>query len=398
MENTTEYDNSMMNVNNTVTEITNIISQHLTKVFDQVANKNNNISQNLKILNQLSFVVELRKENQDLKQQLNDISTKYKSCLEELVTIKSQTKVTMEITELDSINNTSILSRDEIESTIKNTQHKSLWDLQVSDDDSEQNDSEDSDAQSMSYVSNFNNINKLDSESSLKFTELREHPKNKDVSAEEIKTAIDRWKLFYNITVNGNKSEDDIINDIMDSSAGLKGWSEESYDMMLRTEDAEVSRIMDGEDEDIEAAEDAEAEADEDDDAEADEDDDAEADEDDDAEDDEDEDAEDEDAEDAKAEDEGEDEAEGEDEGEYEDVKNVAVAKTVLLAQEAGEYATIDTASEEEDEEVEVEEFKFENKIYYTDDAQNGNLFECLEDGEIGDIVGNLENGSVFFS
>jgi hypothetical protein len=25
-------------------------------------------------------------------------------------------------------------------------------------------------------------------------------------------------------------------------------------------------------------------------------------------------------------------------------------------------------------------------------------LFECLEDGEIGDIVGNLENGSVFFS
>ena len=51
-----------------------------------------------------------------------------------------------------------------------------------------------------------------------------------------------------------------------------------------------------------------------------------------------------------------------------------------------------------DDEEVEVEEFKFENKIYYTDDAQNGHLFECLEDGEIGDIVGNLENGSVFFS
>ena len=51
-----------------------------------------------------------------------------------------------------------------------------------------------------------------------------------------------------------------------------------------------------------------------------------------------------------------------------------------------------------DDEEVEVEEFKFDNKTYYTDDAQNGHLFECLEDGEIGDIVGNLENGSVFFS
>ena len=57
-----------------------------------------------------------------------------------------------------------------------------------------------------------------------------------------------------------------------------------------------------------------------------------------------------------------------------------------------------ENAKSEDEEEVEVEEFKFENKTYYTDDAQNGNLFECLEDGEIGDIVGNLENGSVFFS
>ena len=71
MENTTEYENSRVNVNNAVAEITTIISQHLTKVFDQVANKNDDISQNLKILNQLSFVVKLRKENQDLKQQLN---------------------------------------------------------------------------------------------------------------------------------------------------------------------------------------------------------------------------------------------------------------------------------------------------------------------------------------
>jgi hypothetical protein len=110
MENTTKYENSRLSVNSAVAEITNIISQHLTKVFDQVANKNDDISQNLKILNQLSFVVELRKENQDLKQRLNTVSTKYESCLEELIMIKSQAKVTMEITELDSIHNTSILS------------------------------------------------------------------------------------------------------------------------------------------------------------------------------------------------------------------------------------------------------------------------------------------------
>ena len=147
MENTTEYENPRMNVDNAVAEITTIISQHLTKVFDQVANKNDDISQNLKILNQLSFVVKLRKENQDLKQQLNDINTKYKSCLEELIMIKSAEKVTMEITELDSVHKTSIPSRAEIESTIKNTQYKSLWDLHGLDDDSEHDESDDSDAQ-----------------------------------------------------------------------------------------------------------------------------------------------------------------------------------------------------------------------------------------------------------
>ena len=152
MENTTEYENPRMDVNNAVAEITTIISQHLTKVFDKVANKNDDISQNLKILNQLSFVVKLRKENQDLKQQLDNISTKYEACLEELITIKSEEKVTMEITELDSIHKTSIPSRAEIESTIKNTQYNSLWDIHGLDDSTEHSESDDSDAQTISLA------------------------------------------------------------------------------------------------------------------------------------------------------------------------------------------------------------------------------------------------------
>ena len=65
------------------------------------------------------------------------------------------------------------------------------------------------------------------------------------MSAEKIKIAIDRWKLFYkdNIMVNCNKSEEDTINDIMDSSAGLKGWSESSY---------ELRQALEAEDEDEE--------------------------------------------------------------------------------------------------------------------------------------------------
>ena len=62
MENTTEHENSTMSINNAVTEITTIISQHLTKVFDQVASEKNDISQNLKILNQLSFVVKFERK------------------------------------------------------------------------------------------------------------------------------------------------------------------------------------------------------------------------------------------------------------------------------------------------------------------------------------------------
>ena len=155
--------------------------------------------------------------------------------------IKSKEKVTMEITELDSVHKTSVPSRAEIESTIKNTQYKSLWDLHGLDDDSEHNESDDSDAQTISlpYGLNFSNINKLDSSTSVKIKKLREDPKNKDVSAEEIKIAINRWKLFYkdNIMIDCNKSEEDTINDIMDSSAGLKGWSESSYELRQTLEE-----------------------------------------------------------------------------------------------------------------------------------------------------------------
>ena len=344
MENNTEHDHTL-NINNTVAEITNIISQHLTKVFDQVANKNDDISQNLKILNQLSFVVALRKENQNLKQQLTDINIKYKSCLEELIMIKSKTKVTMEITELDSSQNTSIPSQAEIESTIKNTQYKSLWDINGLDDNSEDNESNDSDAPSLQYGLN-NNINKLGSEYSSKLKALKEDLKNKDVSAEEIKIAINRWKLFYkdNIMVDCNKSEEDIINDIMASSAGLKGWSESSYELKTSLTLEDDKEEEDDEEEEEEEEDDEEEEEEEDD----------------------------------EEEEENDEEEEEDDEEEEENDE--------------------DDDPSDDDEEVEVEEFKFGNKIYYTDDAKNGHLFECLEDGEIGDIVGNLENGSVFFS
>lgn len=47
---------------------------------------------------------------------------------------------------------------------------------------------------------------------------------------------------------------------------------------------------------------------------------------------------------------------------------------------------------------MEVEELEIAGKTYYTDDRTNGTVYEHLADGEIGDIIGHLENGQVFFS
>ena len=54
--------------------------------------------------------------------------------------------------------------------------------------------------------------------------------------------------------------------------------------------------------------------------------------------------------------------------------------------------------AEDDDEELEVEEIKIEGKMYYCTGKENGVLFEYCEDGEIGEEIGHLEDGAVFFS
>ena len=52
----------------------------------------------------------------------------------------------------------------------------------------------------------------------------------------------------------------------------------------------------------------------------------------------------------------------------------------------------------EEEEEEEVEEVEIDGKDYYTNDSNNGNIYEVLEDGDPGDKIGWYENGIAFFS
>ena len=66
--------------------------------------------------------------------------------------------------------------------------------------------------------------------------------------------------------------------------------------------------------------------------------------------------------------------------------------------EEEDEADEADETDEEDDEELEVEEIDIEGVTYYCTDENNGILFECGEDGEIGDEIGHLQNGTVFFS
>ena len=62
------------------------------------------------------------------------------------------------------------------------------------------------------------------------------------------------------------------------------------------------------------------------------------------------------------------------------------------------EQAGIDNEEEEEEEEEEVEEIEIDGEMYYTTDKKNGIIYEYLQDEEVGDEVGHLEDGILFLS
>ena len=58
----------------------------------------------------------------------------------------------------------------------------------------------------------------------------------------------------------------------------------------------------------------------------------------------------------------------------------------------------MEAEAEAEEEEVDVEEIELEGKKYYTTDKDNGIIYEYLDDGEIGEDIGRLEEGKLFLS
>ena len=181
----TTHEIEKLDISDTVAEITNVISKHLTKVIEKVSNKNIDASQNMEILNQLPIVKNLKKENKSLQKKFEELQKKYKKTLEDLVQVRSKEKITMEITEIDTSPVTiPNISMEEIVNSIKKESKPiTLWgidDIDVSD--------EDEDAKFLSNgILNFNEEE----------DKLNQQPKNAEVSAEDERLAIDNWSNFH---------------------------------------------------------------------------------------------------------------------------------------------------------------------------------------------------------
>ena len=412
----TTHEIEKLDISDTVAEITNVISKHLTKVIEKVSNKNIDASQNMEILNQLPIVKNLKKENKSLQKKFEELQKKYKKTLEDLVQVRSKEKITMEITEIDTSPVTiPNISMEEIVNSIKKESKPiTLWgidDIDVSD--------EDEDAKFLSNgILNFNEEE----------DKLNQQPKNAEVSAEDERLAIDNWCSFHENkgSVDCTKTDNEILIDIMKSSAGIKGWaftqqvkhqSKLTLDSFAALDNNEEEEEEDDEDEEEEDEEEDDEDEDEDEDEEEvdeeveenkdeeveeeDEDEEVEENKDEEVEENKDEEVEEEEEVEENKDEDEDDEVEEEEVEVVEEVVNepTTYVKGALLAQNSNVDIIDDDSSDDEDEEeIELEEYEHEGKMYYTEDLQKGNLYECLEDGEIGDIIGHLENGSVFFS
>ena len=62
------------------------------------------------------------------------------------------------------------------------------------------------------------------------------------------------------------------------------------------------------------------------------------------------------------------------------------------------EAETEEEEEEAEEEEEEVFEIEIDDKTYYTNNEENGIIYEALPNDEVGDKIGYLKDGEPFFT
>jgi len=103
---------------------------------------------------------------------------------------------------------------------------------------------------------------------------------------------------------------------------------------------------------------------------------------------------------DEEAEEEKEEEKEEEESEEESEEEEVEEEKDEEVEEEKDEEVEEekDEESEEEEEDEEVEEITIKGTDYYTNDLSSGNIYSILEDGDVGDKIGQFKEGKAFFS
>ena len=339
-------------VNKMMSEVSKVITSHLNNLVDRFEENTKNMVSTVEILKELPIIKDLETRLEHLKAE----NIKLKTIIKEMkcqdkkhIVLKTEEindeEISVSYSDIDALVTDQVTNKNnegnfgsyhrEVGSYMDYMANQS--DTDTSEDETVEDDEDDSNEKSM------------------------ESAKSTWIHTPNPGTLLGTWS-----------SKDQTDNDKTVESAEKARDAEEASE---EVDDAEAEEDDAEEEEDDAEEEEDDAEEEEDDEAEEEEEDEDEADEDDEAEEEEEDDGEDEAEEEEEDEDE-EDEAEEDDAEEDEDEDDEA----------------------EDDEELEVEEIEIEGVTYYCTDENNGILFECGEDGEIGDEIGYLKKGSVFFS
>ena len=190
--------------------------------------------------------------------------------------------------------------------------------------------------------------------------------------------AVENYKIFYKMQTIPS------IEDVFNSTAGIRGWGSAVLSQKNNDEKQEVAeKKVEQEDEQEEEEEQEEKEQDE-----------VEEKEEDEEEQDEEEQEEVEEKEEEEQEVEKEQDEEEQDEVEENEQEEEEQDEVEENEQEEKEQ---EVEEDSEDDELEVEEIMIKGKMYYTDSHLNGDIYRVGDDGDIEDIVGKFENSQAIF-
>ena len=378
-------------VNKMMSEVGKVITSHLNNLVDRFEENTKHMVSTVEILKELPIIKDLETRINNLKEE----NAKLKKIISEFET-KESNPITLKTEEINS--DEDIVSYSEINKLVTNeVEAKEIgvgWalDYMANQSDTDTSDEEDN----IDDYSKEAGVQSLDSKwihtpnpGTLLGTWNSKHKDDGDEKVESAETARDA--IEQELVVEEEVDETEEAEDEAEVDDEEDEEDDEAEDDQAEDDEAEDDEVDDEEDEEDDEAEDEEdeEEEDEEDDEAEDEEDEAEEGE---AEDEEDE-AEDDEAEDDEAEDEEDEEDEADDDGLVSEND-----EEVEEDDDDGLVSENDEEVEEDDEELEVEEIEIEGITYYCTDEKNGILFECGEDGEIGDELGHLKKGTAFFS